>query len=126
MLNALVNSSDKFGVFNKICIFYNSVAKFRFDSLGQLSSFTLQMDNLAYQKLLNKFHIGLGVVLTLGFFVFMSFMLRPFTFSTDPLIAQLQACIAAVPISTTFWFAYHMFMIVLVDQRNQKKKVSKN
>ena len=84
------------------------------------------MDIPAHQKLLNKFHIGLGAVLTLGFFVFMSAVLRPFTFSTDPLIAQLQACFAAVPISTTFWFAYHMFMIVLIDQRNYKKKADKD
>jgi hypothetical protein len=83
------------------------------------------MENSAYQKLLNKFHIGLGIVLTLGFFIFMSYVLTPFTFSTDPLVAQLQACFAAVPISATFWFAYHMFVIVLVDQRNQKRKASK-
>ena len=80
------------------------------------------MDNSAHQKLLNKFHIALGAILTIGFFILMSVVLRPFTFSTDPLIAQLQACFAAIPISATFWFAYHMFMIVLVDQRNQKKK----
>ena len=84
------------------------------------------MDIPTHQKLLNKFHIGLGAVLTLGIFVFMSVVLRPFTFSTDPLIAQLQACFAAVPISTTFWFACHMFMIVLVDQWNYKKKVGKD
>lgn len=83
------------------------------------------MDNPAYQKLLNKFHIGLGAALTLGFFVFMSLVLRPFTFSADPLIAQIQACFAAVPISATFWLAYHMFVIVLVDQKNQKKKANK-
>jgi len=79
------------------------------------------MSKTVYQKLLNKFHIGLGAALTTGFFIFMSIMLRPFTFSADPLIAQLQACFTAVPISGAFWFAYHMFMIVLVDQRNQKK-----
>lgn len=83
------------------------------------------MENSAYQKLLSKFHIGLGAVLTLVFFVVMSIVLIPFTFSTDPMIAQLQACFAAVPISATFWFAYHMFMIVLVDQRNQKKSEKK-
>ena len=83
------------------------------------------MDNSAYQKLLNKFHIGLGVVLTLGFFAFMSFVLLPFTFSTNPFVAQLQACFAAVPVTATFWFAYHMFVIVLVDQQNQKKKANK-
>ena len=79
------------------------------------------MANLPYQKLLNKFHIGLGALLTLVFFVFMSVVLRPFTFSTDPIIAQLQACFAAIPISATFWFACNMFMIVLIDQRNYKK-----
>lgn len=84
------------------------------------------MENTVYQKLLNKTHIGLGAILTLGFFVFMSFVLLPFTFSTDPVIAQLQACFAAVPVSATFWFAYHMFVIVLVDQRNQRKNADKN
>lgn len=79
------------------------------------------MKDTVHQKLLNKFHIGLGVILTLGCFMLMSFVLRPFTFSADPIGMQLQASFAAVPISTTFWFAYHMFMIVLVDQRNQRK-----
>ncbi len=83
------------------------------------------MDSPVYQKLLSKFHIALGVVLTFAFFVFMSIMLTPFTFSEDPTIAQIQACFAAVPISATFWFAYHMFMIVLIDQRNQKRSGEK-
>jgi len=51
----------------------------------------------------------------------MSFLLRPFTFSTDPVIAQLQACFTAIPISATFWFAYHMFMLVLIDQRKRNR-----
>ena len=83
------------------------------------------MENPAYQKLLNKFHIALGAVLTLVFFAAMSFVLLPFTFSTNPIFAQLQACLAAVPISATFWFGYHMFMIVLIDQLKQKKSGEK-
>lgn len=80
------------------------------------------MDNAPYQKLLTKGHIALGVILTIGVFILMSILLRPFTFSPDPLIAQLQACFTAVPITAVFWFAYHMFMIVLVDQRKQKSE----
>lgn len=96
--------------------------KFHFDTLRRLHFLVLIMEKTPYQKLLTKGHIALGAVLTLGCFIFMSVMLRPFTFSTDPMIAQLQACFAAVPISTTFWLACHMFMLVLVDQQNQKKK----
>ncbi|MDP4643347.1 MAG: hypothetical protein NWS71_02775 [Opitutales bacterium] len=80
------------------------------------------MDNAPYQKLLTKGHLALGVILTIGVFILMSILLRPFTFSPDPLIAQLQACFTAVPITAVFWFAYHMFMIVLVDQRKQKNE----
>jgi hypothetical protein len=79
------------------------------------------MENAPYQKLLTKGHIALGAILTLGVFVMMSVLLRPFTFSTDPIIAQLQACFTAIPISATFWFAYNMFMLVLVDQRKRNK-----
>jgi hypothetical protein len=79
------------------------------------------MENAPYQKLLNKSHLAIGSILTLGVFIFMSFLLRPFTFSADPTIAQLQACFTAIPISATFWFAIHMFMIVFVDQRNRSK-----
>ncbi|MFP4070328.1 MAG: hypothetical protein ACLFVC_09145 [Opitutales bacterium] len=79
------------------------------------------MDNAPYQKLLGKGHIALGVVLSIGVFILMSILLRPFTFSPDPLIAQLQACFTAVPIATTFWLACNMFMLVLVDQRKQKR-----
>lgn len=79
------------------------------------------MANAPYQKLLTRGHIVLGTLLTFGVFVLMSFLLRPFTFSTDPVIAQLQACFTAIPISATFWFAYHMFMLVLVDQRKRNR-----
>ena len=80
------------------------------------------MENAAYQKLLTKGQIGLGVILTIGMFIYMSITLVPFTFSPDPFWAQAQACFAAVPIATTFWFAVNMFMIVLADQRKQKQR----
>lgn len=79
------------------------------------------MENAPYQKLLTKAHLLIGAVLTLLFFVLMSVLLRPFTFSTEPLIAQAQACFTAVPIAAVFWFAYHMFMVVLIDQKKQKR-----
>jgi len=79
------------------------------------------MENAPYQKLLTPVHIIIGLVLTFLVYVLMSFLLVPFTFSPDPLIAQLQACLTAVPITAVFWFAYHMFMLVLIDQRKQKK-----
>ncbi len=79
------------------------------------------MENAAYQKLLSKGQIALGVILTLGVFIYMSIALVPFTFSPDPFWAQAQACFAAVPIATTFWFAINMFLIVLADQRKQKQ-----
>ena len=56
------------------------------------------------------------------FLWFMCVQLVPYTFSVDPTVAQLQACFAAIPIATTFWFAVNMFMIVLSDQRRQKKE----
>lgn len=79
------------------------------------------MENAPYQKLLSKGHIVLGLILTVAVFVFFSIMLRPFTFSPDPLIAQVQASFTALPISCVFWFAYHMFMVVLIDQRKRKR-----
>lgn len=80
------------------------------------------MENAPYQKLLTKGHILIGVVLSLVVFVLMSWLLIPFTFSPDGKIALLQAAFTAIPITAVFWFAYHMFMLVLVDQRNQKKQ----
>lgn len=80
------------------------------------------MENAPYQKLLTKTHHALGLVLTIAVFIFMSIILRPFTFSPDPLIAQLQACFAAIPVSATFWLAANMFMIVLADQKKQRKE----
>ncbi len=80
------------------------------------------MQEAAYQKLLTKTHIGIGVVLTLAVFIFFSIVLRPFTFSPNPLIAQLQASFTAIPISATFWLACNMFMIVLADQRKRPEK----
>ena len=79
------------------------------------------MENAPYQKLLTKTHLLIGAVLTLLVYILMSYLLRPFTFSQDPLIAQAQACFTAVPITAVFWFAYHMFMVGLIDQKKQKK-----
>jgi amino acid permease len=78
------------------------------------------MENAPYQKLLTPLHIILGLALSFLVFIMMSYLLVPFTFSPDPFIAQLQACLTAVPITAVFWFAYHMFMVVLMDQKKQK------
>ncbi len=80
------------------------------------------MENAAYQKLLTKTHIAVGTILTIGVWIMMSFLLRPFTFSPDPMVAQLQACLTATPIAGTFWFASNMFMLVLADQRKRSKE----
>lgn len=82
----------------------------------------ITMKVTAYQKLLGKKQIVLGVILALIFYGFMCVQLVPYTFSEDPTVAKLQACFAAIPIATTFWFAVNMFMIVLFDQRRQKKE----
>lgn len=79
------------------------------------------MPELSYQKLLTKGQIALGVITSVLVFIFMSIMLVPYTFSPNPVIAQLQACFAATPIATTFWFSINMFMIVLADQKKQKR-----
>ncbi|ADE55537.1 hypothetical protein [Coraliomargarita akajimensis] len=80
------------------------------------------MPELSYQKLLTKGQIALGVISSILVFIFMSVMLVPYTFSPNPAIAQLQACFAAIPIATTFWFSINMFMIVLVDQKKQQSE----
>jgi hypothetical protein len=80
------------------------------------------MRQLQYQKLLSKTQIIIGILLSIGVFILMSILLKPFTFSPDPSIAQVQACFAAVPVATTFWFACNMFMIVLSDQLKRKKE----
>ena len=79
------------------------------------------MDNTPYQKLLTPLHHIIGLILTFLVFVLMSILLVPFTFSTSTLIAQGQACLTAVPITAVFWFAYNMFMLVLLDQQKAKK-----
>lgn len=80
------------------------------------------MRQLQYQKLLSKTQIVIGIIFSIGVFILMSIILKPFTFSPDPTIAQIQACFAAIPIATTFWFACNMFMLVLSDQRKRKKE----
>ena len=79
------------------------------------------MNERPYQKLLTRKHLALGGILTIGVFVLMSVLLRPFTFSPNPVIAQLQACFTAIPITAVFWLSCNMFLIVLIDQRNRKK-----
>ena len=80
------------------------------------------MRQLQYQKLLSKTQIVIGIIFSIGVFILMSIILKPFTFSPDSTIAQIQACFAAIPIATTFWFACNMFMLVLSDQRKRKKE----
>ena len=79
------------------------------------------MQQIAYQKLLTKGQIAFGVLASIAVFIFMSLILLPYTFSPNPFWAQVQASFAAIPIATTFWFSINMFMIVLADQKKQKK-----
>ena len=111
---------------NGICFYFKSlilniIHEFRFDRL-KIVNFSFGMRQLQYQKLLSKTQILIGIILSIGVFVLMSIILKPFTFSPDPTIAQIQACFAAVPIATTFWFACNMFMLVLSDQMKRKKE----
>ena len=76
----------------------------------------------SYQKLLTPVNHIVANVLTLVFYGFMAFALRPFTFSPDPLVAQAQAAFTAVPVAATFWFAIYMFLVVLKDQQKQRAK----
>jgi hypothetical protein len=78
----------------------------------------------SYQKLLTPKHHVIANASTVAFYLFMAFMLRPFTFSPDPLIAQLQACFAAFPIAATWWFSIYMFLVVLMDQLKQRAEVT--
>ena len=79
------------------------------------------MGNTPYQKLFKPIHHIIGLILTFLVFILLSLLLVPFTFSTNTLIAQGQACLTAIPITAVFWFAYNMFMLVLLDQKKQKK-----
>ena len=79
------------------------------------------MDNTPYQRLLRPVHHIIGLILTFLVFILMSILLVPFTFSTSTLIAQGQACLTAIPITAVFWLSYNMFMLVLLDQKKQKK-----
>lgn len=80
------------------------------------------MDDRPDQKLLTKGHHLLAASLAVAVFLLMSLLLRPFTFSPQPVIAQLQASLAALPIACVFWFACNMFMVVLVDQRRRSSR----
>ena len=80
------------------------------------------MEVAPYQRLLTKKHIFVGLFLSFLVFIMMSYLLRPFTFSQNLLVAQAQACFTAIPVTAVFWFAYHMFMLVFIDQRKRNKK----
>ena len=110
--------------FNYKSLILNIIHEFRFDRL-EIYNFCFDMRQIQYQKLLSKTQILIGIILSIGVFVLMSIILKPFTFSPDPTIAQIQACFAAVPIATTFWFACNMFMLVLSDQMKRKKEDAK-
>jgi len=78
-----------------------------------------------YQKLLTPVDHIIANALTLAFYAFMAVMLKPFTFSPDAFIAQLQAAFTAVPVAATFWFAIYMFLVVLKDQLKQRAEANK-
>ena len=66
----------------------------------------------------------LGIVLSIGVFVFMSIILKPLPFPGSN-IAQLQGAHCCTD-SDNFWFAYNMFMLVLSDQIKQRKTIAIN
>lgn len=78
------------------------------------------------EKLTSPKTILFDLVLTGLFFLFMTYMLRPFVPAQTPAIIWFFAGFTALPLTGVFWLATQMFRVTLTDQlrRNKEEKGS--
>ncbi len=75
----------------------------------------------AHQPLLDLKRMGIIVVLSALFQVFMTWTLVGFIPTESAVWQWVWACYAAVPLTGTFFLAASMFTMVLVDQLRRRK-----
>ncbi|MGE9290052.1 MAG: hypothetical protein ACQKBT_03625 [Puniceicoccales bacterium] len=76
---------------------------------------------MSTEKLTSSKTILFDLVLTGLFFLFMTYMLRPFVPAQTPALIWFFAGFTAVPLTGVFWLASQMFRVTLTDQLRRKK-----
>lgn len=76
-----------------------------------------------YNDFIGKQFIGVSLALALLCWVALTFLLTPFTFTTDPVWMYVWSAFTAFPLVGTFFFAVHMFWLVAVENSRAKKAV---
>ncbi len=77
---------------------------------------------MSQQKLTTPGTIAFDLVLTAIFFVFMTWLLVPFTFPSPMWGTYLQSAFAAMPITGVFFLALEMFRVTATDHYRRKKR----
>ncbi len=76
---------------------------------------------MATEKLTSSKTILFDLFLTGLFFLFMTYMLRPFVPAQTPAYVWGFAAFTAIPLTGVFWLASQMFRVTLTDQLRRNK-----
>jgi len=74
------------------------------------------------KPLVSKKGIVIDLFLTILFFVYMFFVLKPHVPSEDPIAVTMVAGMTSFCMSGVFWMAASMFRVTLVDYNRSKEK----
>lgn len=94
-----------------------------FDTFAENGGNRSVMSEDHYNEFIGKKFIGLSIVLALIVWAAFTYLLTPFTFTTDPFWMYVWAAFTAIPIVGTFFFSVHMFWLVAVEHGRAKKAV---
>ena len=80
------------------------------------------MSDESEKPLVSKKGIVIDLFLTILFFVYMFFVLKPHVPSEDPIAVTIVAGMTSFCMSGVFWMAASMFRVTLVDYNRSKEK----
>jgi len=78
-------------------------------------------DNSEDKPLVSKTGIVVDLILSIAFFAFMFWVLKPHVPSEDPLAIKIVAGMTSLCMTGVFWIAAGMFRVTLVDYQRRNK-----
>lgn len=73
------------------------------------------------QKYVTPARLLVDAILSIGFFVFMFFVLQSHVPSNDPFWIYFWSAMTSACMTGVFWLCIHMFRVVLIAQRETRK-----
>ena len=96
--------------------------KERFDELLVITMISEMSDEPNEQPLISKIGLLVDAILSIAFFLFMTYVLMPHVPSEDPTTVKIVAAMTSFCMTGVFWLAANMFRVTYVDFQRTKKR----